>query len=81
VVQVGQSHDHEFLADRIFDACASRLSYFKVPGVLLFVQEIPVTTTKKIQKAALRAIAQAPLEQPGAIDWRSRKAALRGAMR
>ena len=78
IIEATAGHDHAALADSIFDACARHLAYYKVPGFLVFTDSMPTTTTQKIRKAALRDIAQAPLDQPGALDWRSRKAALRG---
>lgn len=78
IIEATAGHDHAALAESIFDACARHLAYYKVPGFLVFTDSMPTTTTQKIRKAALRDIAQAPLDQPGALDWRSRKAALRG---
>lgn len=78
VVQAAGGEDHMALADAIFDACAGALAYYKVPGILAFIDEMPTTTTQKIRKAALREIAQAPLDRPGTVDLRAQKAALRG---
>lgn len=66
------------LAEEIFSACAARLAYFKVPGFVVFCEELPTTSTQKVRKPALRALA----ENPGAagadcIDFRDRKQALR----
>lgn len=79
VVEAAPGPDRDALADAIFDACADALAYYKVPGLLVFTDAIPTTTTQKIRKAALRDIALSPLGQPDALDWRARKAALRGA--
>ncbi|KPQ05552.1 MAG: crotonobetaine/carnitine-CoA ligase [Rhodobacteraceae bacterium HLUCCA12] len=78
VVEPAPDCDRAALAESVFEACARDLAYYKVPGVLTFVDAMPTTTTQKIRKAALREIAQAPIDHPGAIDWRDRKAALRG---
>ena len=78
IVEAIPGHDRAALAEDIFEACAKHLAYYKVPGLLVFTDSMPTTTTQKIRKAALRDIAQAPSDQPGAVDWRSRKAGLRG---
>lgn len=78
VVEAAAGADRVALAEEIFDACARNLAYYKVPGILVFTDSMPTTSTRKIRKAALQDIAQAPMDQPGALNWRIRKAALRG---
>ena len=69
----------EALAEALFAAAAERLAYYKVPGLLLFVPSLPTTSTQKVQRERLRGLAEAPLSQPGCLDWRARKQGLRSA--
>ncbi len=61
----------ETMAEEIFSWCFSRLAYYKAPGWVLFVEEIPVTGTQKIQKHAMFAEGEDPTAQ--AHDFRHRK--------
>ncbi|MCW8842963.1 MAG: AMP-binding protein, partial [Rhodobacteraceae bacterium] len=45
----------EALAEELFAWCFKRLTYYKAPGWIRFVDEIPVTGTQKIQKHAMFA--------------------------
>jgi acyl-CoA synthetase (AMP-forming)/AMP-acid ligase II len=53
--------------------CLERLSYFKAPGYVAFVDELPVTSTNKVQKARLADFASNPLASPRCFDLRERK--------
>ena len=68
--------DRARLSEAVFAACAERLTYFKVPGYIVFQDTLPTTTTQKVQKAALRPIAEDPLSKSGSLDLRERKQAL-----
>ena len=46
-------------ARMIFDWADARLAYFKAPGWVAFVRELPVTATQKVQRGALREQAAA----------------------
>jgi acyl-coenzyme A synthetase/AMP-(fatty) acid ligase len=50
--------------------CLERLSYFKAPGYVAFLKELPVTSTNKVQKARLADFAVNPSE---CFDLRERK--------
>jgi acyl-CoA synthetase (AMP-forming)/AMP-acid ligase II len=54
----------------IQDWCLERLSYFKAPGYVAFLGELPVTSTNKVQKARLADFAINPSD---CFDLRSRK--------
>ena len=54
----------------IQDWCLERLSYFKAPGYVAFLKELPVTSTNKVQKARLADFAVNPNE---CFDLRDRK--------
>ncbi len=54
----------------IQDWCLERLAYFKAPGLVAFVAELPVTSTNKVQKAKL---ADFHFDAANCFDLRSRK--------
>lgn len=59
------------LAQDLFDWCFERLAYYKAPGWIRFVEDIPVTGTQKIQKHAMFAENEDPTS--GAYDFRNLK--------
>ncbi|KRC06280.1 long-chain fatty acid--CoA ligase [Hydrogenophaga sp. Root209] len=61
------------LVQGLFEHCNSLLSYFKTPGWLFFSQEIPTTSTQKVQKHQLFADVVDPRTAPGVIDLRHLK--------
>jgi acyl-CoA synthetase (AMP-forming)/AMP-acid ligase II len=54
----------------IQDWCLERLAYFKAPGLVAFLDELPVTSTNKVQKAKL---ADFQFDAASCFDLRSRK--------
>jgi acyl-CoA synthetase (AMP-forming)/AMP-acid ligase II len=54
----------------IQDWCLERLAYFKAPGHVAFLAELPVTSTNKVQKARLADFA---LNPRNSFDLRDRK--------
>jgi acyl-CoA synthetase (AMP-forming)/AMP-acid ligase II len=60
----------EATAVSLQDWCLERLAYFKAPGHVAFLAELPVTSTNKVQKARLADFAIAPEHS---FDLRSRK--------
>ena len=60
-------------ADEIFDWCRERLSYFKAPGYVLFLEKLPTTGTQKIQKGQIFDADTDMTSAPGVYDFRSRK--------
>jgi acyl-CoA synthetase (AMP-forming)/AMP-acid ligase II len=54
----------------IQDWCLERLAYFKAPGYVAFLKELPVTSTNKVQKAKLADFAVNPDD---CFDLRDRK--------
>jgi len=61
------------LARSIFDYCNQNLAYFKAPGWILFLDELPMTATHKVSKSQIFAPGQDPLSHPGLIDLRAMK--------
>ncbi len=54
----------------IQDWCLERLAYFKAPGLVAFIDSLPVTATNKVQKAKLADFAVNPTD---CFDLRDRK--------
>ncbi len=80
VVVPSEGADCSTLAETIFDVCAQRLAYFKVPGFIVFRDSLPTTSTQKVRKPALRDLAENPLAAGAdCVDLRDRKQALRKA--
>lgn len=63
----------EALAREILERCCERLAYFKVPAHILFVTELPTTSSQKIQKIRLFPPGVDPRAEPGVFDLRSLK--------
>jgi acyl-coenzyme A synthetase/AMP-(fatty) acid ligase len=61
------------LAQEIFRFCSQRIANFKLPAWIAFVNELPLTSTNKIQKHSLLAADKDPLSYPGMIDLRQEK--------
>jgi acyl-CoA synthetase (AMP-forming)/AMP-acid ligase II len=57
----------------IQDWCLERLAYFKAPGYVAFIDELPTTSTNKVQKARLADFGANPLASPECFDVRERK--------
>ena len=53
--------------------CLGRLAYYKAPGYVMFVDAVPLTSTNKIQRGALKTLAASLLDDPGCVDTRALK--------
>jgi acyl-coenzyme A synthetase/AMP-(fatty) acid ligase len=53
--------------------CLDRLAYYKAPGWVLFLDDLPVTATNKVRKTSIAEIGGDPRERPGAFDLRGMK--------
>lgn len=60
-------------AVELFDYCNERLAYYKAPGWMIFLDELPTTGTQKIQKHRIFLKGSDPRTLTGMIDLRSRK--------
>lgn len=67
----------EALALDILRHSAGQLAYYKVPGYVVFVDKMPTTSTQKIRKADLGAVAEDPGSAEHGFDLRERKQARR----
>jgi acyl-CoA synthetase (AMP-forming)/AMP-acid ligase II len=61
------------LARRLFDHCYRQIAYYKAPGWVVFVDELPVTGTQKVQKHRLFGDGRDPRTLPEAHDLRALK--------
>ncbi|MCF8466721.1 MAG: AMP-binding protein [Sneathiella sp.] len=60
-------------AEEIFTYSNDKLAYFKTPGWILFLDDLPTTGTQKIQKTRIFGPDADPRERPGAYDFRTNK--------
>lgn len=51
------------LAGELMQFCQARLAYFKAPGYIAFVGNLPLTPTQKVKRGELKSIAMACAEQ------------------
>jgi len=63
----------EAVAADLVHFCLGRLAYYKAPGWVAFVDDLPLTPTQKVQRGALKALAQALPGRPECIDTRALK--------
>ena len=69
----GESADSEALAHELVRHCLQRLAYFKAPGFVAVVEELPHTATEKLDRAGLRALVSDLLERGECVDTRAMK--------
>jgi acyl-CoA synthetase (AMP-forming)/AMP-acid ligase II len=69
--------DAEALASSIVKTCAARLAYHKVPGYVAIVDELPLSSTRKLARGEIKTLAAAAVAEGRAIDLRPLKAKLR----
>ena len=65
--------DEAALAKEIAEFCLTRLAYYKAPGWTAFVPSIPLTGTQKIQRGALKQLAQGCMDAGRCQDTRALK--------
>jgi acyl-coenzyme A synthetase/AMP-(fatty) acid ligase len=53
--------------------CLERLAYYKAPGYVAFVDELPLTPSQKIQRGELKRLAATLPGQPHVVDTRGLK--------
>jgi len=53
--------------------CLARLAYYKAPGYVAFIDALPLTATNKIQRGAMKELAQRLVADPACIDTRALK--------
>jgi len=73
IVLTGGVEPGEALARDLFEHCNKRMAYFKPPGWIMFVEDLPKTGSQKIQKHRIFEPETDPLKTPGMIDLRALK--------
>lgn len=63
----------EDTAQDIMDFCLAQMAYYKAPGYIAFVDNLPLTGTQKLQRAALKSLAAQLLENPKTLHTASQK--------
>ena len=63
----------ETTAGILYDFCNERLIYYKVPAYFLFVTELPMTASQKLQRGEIKVLAGKLVEEGRCIDLRARK--------
>ena len=61
------------VAASIVQHALEQLAYYKAPGYVVFVDELPLTASQKIQRGQLRELAQALPGQAHCVDTRAMK--------
>ncbi len=73
IVTNDSSTPRQQLAEDIVEFSLSRLAYYKAPGYIAFVDELPLTSTNKIKRGDLRALVDNLRQQTSTIDVRTLK--------
>ena len=60
-------------AKQLVEYCLNKLSYFKAPGYVIFLEQLPVSATQKIQRGELRKLVHDCMESGRYIDCRKQK--------
>jgi len=63
----------ERCAQEIFNFCKEKLIYYKIPGYFFFMDNLPMTSSQKIQRGEIRKISAAMLDTGKFIDLRAWK--------
>jgi acyl-coenzyme A synthetase/AMP-(fatty) acid ligase len=63
----------ERIAGELVAWCLQRLAYYKAPGWVAFLDILPLTSTQKIQRGELKALALRLMEDPTSVDTRALK--------
>ncbi len=61
------------LAKEIFTYCNDRMIYYKAPGYILYIDQLPMTASQKIQRGEMKKQAQSKIEQGDCFDMREMK--------
>lgn len=61
------------LAEDLVEYCLQQLAYYKVPGYILFCDDLPVTASSKPRRADIKALARQRVEADDCLDTRALK--------
>jgi acyl-coenzyme A synthetase/AMP-(fatty) acid ligase len=67
------ARDRAAVAASIVEHALAQLAYYKAPGYVAFVDEVPLTPSQKIQRALLRELARTLPGQACCVDTRALK--------
>jgi len=76
IVPVSQTSDREAeneLAHAIVHYCLDKLAYYKAPGYISFVEDLPLTATNKVQRGEMKALVAELVSKGRHIDTRALK--------
>jgi acyl-CoA synthetase (AMP-forming)/AMP-acid ligase II len=63
----------EDAAKQIFEFCKDRLVYYKIPAYFMFLSELPMTSSQKIQRGEIKKLSLELVERGDCIDLRELK--------
>jgi len=72
-IVVGDGHMNTGLSIDIVRYALQKLAYFKVPGYVAFINELPLTPSQKLQRGELKVLARHIVRDNSAYDLRSMK--------
>jgi len=75
--EVTAGGDLQQRASRIIEACGAYIAYHKLPGYVVFIEKLPVSSTQKVQRGEIKTMAAKAVEDGSAIDLRKLKAMIR----
>ncbi|WP_117194756.1 AMP-binding protein [Rhizobium terrae] len=66
-------------ARQIIEAAGAHIAYHKLPGYVAFIDRLPVSSTQKLQRGEIKAMAAKAVEDGSAVDLRELKVSIRKA--
>ncbi|MEO2182272.1 MAG: AMP-binding protein [bacterium] len=72
ILQAGIAFEEQ-VARQIFQHCYDSLVYFKAPGYIAFLQELPLTASQKPKRAELKILCRELVERKACFDLRDMK--------
>ena len=73
VVLAKQTESSTAHAEKLFSFCQDKLVYYKTPAYFLFLEELPMTSSQKIQRGVIKKLAAELVENSDCIDLRHLK--------
>ncbi len=73
IILDGGMKANEETAKTIFDFCNDKLVYYKTPAYFMFVDELPMTASQKIQRGHIKKLSAGLIENGECIDFREFK--------
>src|SRR5690606_38611202 len=73
----GAAGDDFALAEDVIRDGAERLAYHKLPGYAAFIDALPLSSTQKLQRGEIKAMAAELVRSGKAFDFRDLKAGMR----